>query len=799
MLKTYFRTAFRNIRKNRLYAVINVVGLTIGLAACLLIGVYVSQELSYDKFNLKADRIVRVTMEYRESGTVNKTAATGTKVGPQFKRIFPEVANYVRTAITHEIVKQGEKVFNEPRVLYADPSFFQIFSFHILKGNMQHALDDPKEIVITASTAEKYFGTADPIHQTLTVGGSDFDVSAVCEDAPENSEIKFDFVTQFRNLGKLARQETWWNANWITYLLLRDTKHTARLQQQINAYMKTPAVRSDAEITGNDYLHYHLEPLTRIHLYSSLAGAEPNGSIQYVYMLLAIALLILIIACANYTNLATAQAVGRSGEIGVRKMMGASRRQVFLQFIGESTVMTITAAVLAFLLSLASIPWFNQVTGKHFTAAVLWQPGPVVALAALTFVVSFFAGLYPAMILSKTGVTSILKKAVSVNPKRHFLRNALIVTQFAISVFLIIYTLVMLQQMRYLQTKDLGYDKDHVVVLPIGGDMLERFEQLKDAFQQVPGVRSVTASYDTPENVGWGDDVSAVDEKGTHKIAIKALPVDLDFTRTLKMKLLAGRDFRPSDFALMDTLHQNADFHQAYIINEALAGKLGWTPAEAIGQTIKRKATGPIVGVVKNFNFSSLHHGIGPLLIFLSRDYDKHFLIRVDGHHLNTTLADLRVVWKKRIPDRPFSYQFLDDAYNKLYLSEQRTSTLLGIAAALAILLACLGLFALAAYTTVQRTKEIGIRKLLGANTGSITLLVSKNFLQLVGIAVLIAGPAAWWAGSKWLRDFAFRIPLRLDTFVLTALVTTVLTLSTVAYHTMKAARMNPVKSLRQE
>lgn len=799
MLKTYFKTALRNIRKNRLYFLINVMGLTIGIAACLLIGIYISHELSYDKFNIKANRIVRVTMEYRESGTVNSTAATGTKVGPQFKRIFPEVDNYVRTAITHQIVKSGDKVFNETRVLYADPSFFKIFSFPIIKGNVQGVLDDPGKIVITASTAKKYFGTANPLHKILSVNGRDFNVSAVCEDVPQNSDIAFDFVTQFQNLGKLAQHETWWNANWITYLLLRDSKSMPRLQQQINAYMKTPAVRSEAEITGNDYLRYHLEPLTRVHLYSTLAGSQPKGSIKYVYMLLAIALLILIIACANYTNLATAQAVGRIEEIRVRKVMGASRRQVFLQFIGESTVMTATAGVLAFLLSLASIPWFNQITGKHFTTSALWQPGRVIALVALTIVVSFFASIYPAIILSKTKVTGVSKKRTSFTPKSHPLRSVLIVIQFAISVFLIIYTLVILQQMRFMQTKNVGYDKGHVLALPIGGEMLEHFQHLKDAFQLVPGVQSVTAAYDTPENVGWGDDVTAIDGKGTHEIAINALPVDLDFTETMKMKLLAGRDFQPSDFSLMDTTHQSENFHQAYIINEALAKKLGWTPEEAIGQTIERKVTGPIVGVVKNFNFSSLHHPIGPLLIFLSRDYDKYFLIRTAGDHIKATLADLKSVWMERVPDRPFSYEFLDDAYNKLYISEQRTSTLLGIAATLAILLACLGLFALAAFTTVQRTKEIGIRKLLGAGIGSITLLVSKNFLQLVGIAVLIAMPAAWWAGSKWLQDFAFRIPLRPDTFVLTAFITITIALLTIAYHTIKAATMNPVNSLRRE
>ena len=799
MFRNYFITAWRNLRRNKLYTTINIFGLSVGLAACLLIGVYISHELSYDKFNVNANRIVRATMEYGSAGTINTTATTGTKVGPQFKRMFPSIEEYARTFITHNVVKSGDKIFDEPRILYADPSFFKIFSFHIVEGDALTALDAPDKIVITQSMAKKYFGNEDALNKTLTSGGKDLRVSAVCEDVPQSSQIKFDFATQFLNLGNGVKDETWWTANWITYFLLHNEKDIPLLQKQIIDYMKTPGVKTDAGLQGKDYLTYHLEPLIKVHLYSSLAGFEPNGSITYIYMFAVIALLILIIACANYTNLATAQSSGRSGEIGMRKVMGASKRQVFLQFMSESSMVTFIAAILALVLSVLLIPYFNSITGKQFAVNILLQPAPLVSLFIFTLIVSFFAGLYPALILSGTQIMNVLKKGFNFTGGNNLLRKTLIVAQFGISVFLIIYTIIILQQMHFMQTKNLGYDKEHIVVLPIGGNMLQNFQSLKDAFAQVRGVESITASYETPEYVEWGDGITATDEKGKHDISLNAMPVELDFIKTMKMQLMAGRDFQQSDFAMIDTSDNYKNYHQVFIINETLAKKIGWTPQQAIGRTIENRTTGPVVGVVKDFNFSSLHDPIGPLVIFLGRDFSRDFMLRINSNDMQSTLDRLQAVWKQRVPDRPFNYHFLDDDYNKLYLAEQRTSKLFGVAAGLAIVLACLGLFGLAAFTTVQRTKEIGIRRVLGANISSITLLVAKNFLQLVSIAIVIAVPLAWWAGNKWLQDFAFRIPVQAYVFVATAIVTVLIALCTVGYHSIRAALANPVKSLRTE
>ncbi|MBI1343812.1 MAG: FtsX-like permease family protein [Terrimonas sp.] len=799
MIKNYFITAWRKLRKNKLYSVINIFGLSMGLTACLLIGIYIHHELSYDKFNKKADRIVRVTMESSFAGTVGTTATTGTKVGPQFKRTFPAVEEYVRTYVGHNVVKSGDKVFEEPQILYADPAFFKIFSFTLLKGDAASALDAPDKIVLTASTAKKYFGEEDPLNKTLASGGKDFRVSAICADVPQQSQVKFDFVTQFLNLGNGVQEETWWTANWITYLLLKDKNSIAALQGQVDAYMKTPAVRQDAELKGNDQLAYHLEPLTSVHLYSSLAGFEPNGNITYIYVFATIALLILIIACANYTNLATALSVGRTSEIGMRKVLGATRKQVFLQFIGESALMTGIATLLAFVLGILLLPYFNHITGKSFTADVFFQPGIILVLLLFAIGVSFFAGLYPAIVLSGTQIASILKKGFTFSGGRNTIRKGLIVIQFGISVFLISYTAIIMQQMHFMQTKNLGYDKDHITVLPIGGNMLRNFQSLKDAFQQVPGVQSVTAAYETPEFVEWSDGITAVDEKGKHDISLNAMPVDLDFIKTMKMELVAGRDFQSSDFALMDTSHNGDHYRQPYIINESLARKIGWTPENAIGRIIENRALGPIVGVVKDFNFSSLREPVGPLLIFLGRDFSRFFMARIEGNDMKATLGRLETVWKQRIPDRPFAYHFLDEDYNKLYQSEQRSAVLFSVAASLAIILACLGLFGLAAFTTLQRTKEIGIRRVLGANISSITFLVARNFLLLVSISIMVAVPVAWWAGNRWLEDFAFRVPLQVYVFVMAAVSTLLIALFTVGFHSVRAALSNPVHSLRSE
>jgi putative ABC transport system permease protein len=799
MIRNYITVALRNLRKYKLYSAINITGLTIGLSACLLIGLYISHELSYDEFHLNKNSIVRLTMEYGQSGTTNTAATTGTKPGPQFKRTFPLVEAYVRTYLGSKIIKNGENVFEENRFLYADEQFFSVFSFPLLAGNATTALNAPDKVVISTAMAKKYFGQEEAINKTLTIGSKDYIVSGVCKNSPQNSQLQFDFVTQFQNLGENVVAENWWTANWITYLKVKDAASIPILQQQIDKFMTAPVTRKEAYLEGSDFLKYHLEPLSWVHLHSTLDGFEPNGNIKYIYIFSVIALLIVLIACANYTNLATAQSAGRSGEIGIRKVMGASRKQLFFQFIGESSAITLIAAILALVLSALLIPSFNMVSGKQFAIHDLLQFKPILIICITAIVVSFLAGIYPALILSGNEVMGVLKKGFSFTGSNSILRKSLIVLQFSISVFLIIYTIVILQQMSFLQQKKLGYTKDHIVVLPVDGKMTVNYTAIKAAIEGLNGVEGLTAAYETPESVGWGDGITATDEKGVHQISLNAMPVDLNFTKTMEMSLVAGRDFQESDFAMMDTANSSANFRQPYIINEALAAKIGWTPQQAIGKTVDKNQVGPVVGVVKDFHFENLHEPIKPLVLFLNSEMARVFMVRINGSNIPSTLNNLAALWKQRVPHRPFEYHFLDEDYNRLYLTEQRSSALFTASGGIAILLACLGLFGLATFTTIQRKKEIGIRRILGADIGNIAMLVSKNFLILVAIAILIAIPFAWYLGHAWLNEFAYRINIGYGVFIGTAAAVLLIAFATVGFQAVKAAITNPVKSLRTE
>jgi putative ABC transport system permease protein len=804
MLKSYFKVAWRTIRKNRLYSFINIAGLTVGITSCILIGLYVFNELSYDSFNKNAERIVRVTMEYKSGGTVNKTAVTGTKTGPQFKRTFPAVEAFARIIKEKRTIAYADKVFNENNVLYADSPFFQIFSFKLLQGNARTALSSLDNIVITKSTAKKYFGNGtdsygDAIGKTLRVADTkDFVVSGVADDVPENSQIKFDFIIPFGNQGLARQEEQWWTANFVTYLLLQQPSQIASLQQQITQYMRG-VTKDELKMEDNDYLTYHLEPLRKVHLHSSLDGLEPNGDITYVYVLSIISILILIIACVNYTNLATAQAAGRGTEVGIRKVLGALQTQLFSRFLGESFILTLIALILSVIISIMLLPAFNAVAGKALTAASLLKPLPIISLLLLCILISFFAGIYPAFILSNSKLANILKSGFRLSSSGSGLRKSLIVFQFVISVFLVITTLVVVQQLSYIQHKQLGYDKDHLIVLPVDNKISENYDAIKTAIALTPGVVSVSGGYDVPTFIAWGDEITAETGTGKKSLSVTANPVDLDYIKTLGMQIIAGEDFTKADMLSFDTSGNNKNYRNTYIINEKAARELGWSPEQAVGKTIVKGAPGTIKAVVKDFHYSSLHQPIGPFVIFLGPNQVRQMFVKILGKDIPATLQRLSNVWKERIMHRPFEYRFLDEDYNSLYTAEQQTATVFALFAGLAIALACLGLFALAAYTTAQRTKEIGIRKVLGAGIGDITFLVSKEFIQLVLIAIIIASPLALIAATRWLHDFAYRININWWIFVVAGLLAVVIAIITVSSQAIKAAIANPVKSLRTE
>ncbi len=794
MLKNYFKVALRNLLKNKLYSFVNIVGLTIGITCCILIGLYIGHEWSYDRFHKNADRIVRLTSEYSNGGTVERFAQTGTKVGPQFKRTFPDVEAFARTWKFARVVSYHDKVFDEKNFFFADSDFFRIFSFRLIEGNPAVALNAPNRLVITEKMARKYFGREDPMGKLLLVGNSaNYIITGVVQDPPANSQMKFDFIGSFTSLDA-SKNEEWGTANYITYLLLNRADQIPQMQRQVTTYMNSPQLRKEINVTGNDYGTYNLGPLKKVHLYSSLDGFEPNGNITYIYILGAIAVLILVIACANYTNLATAQSVGRSGEIGIRKVLGAGQGQLFAQHLGESLLLSFIAMILAVLLSIILLPLFNRLADKSFTSGLFFQPVILITLLILGLIAGLLAGFYPAFVLSNAKLSGILKSGFSFSSSGGGLRKSLIVLQFTISVFLIISTIIIMQQLSYIQHKKLGFDKDHIVVLPVDYKMRNDFEALKKAIRMNRNVIAVAGSNQNPTLVEWEDNIE-VENGAQHKnLPVNCIPADLDFIKTLGIKVIAGMDFTPADMHQVDTT-----IKYTFIINESAVKAIGWKPEEAIGKIIVKGSPGIVKGVVKDFHFLSMHQPIGPLMIFLDTSFTNQMFVKISGENITATLNYLKTVWKERVPHRPFEYHFLDEDYNALYKVETRTGQLFTVFSSAAILLACLGLFALAAFTTVQRTKEIGIRKVLGASVFNIAGILSIDFLKLVIMAELLAFPLTWWGMHRWLQDFAYRISLNWWVFATAGLLAILIAIFTISFQAIKAALANPVRSLKSE
>ena len=800
MILTYFKIAFRRLQRSRLYTLINLVGLTVGIASCLLIGLFIINELSYDRFNANADRIARMTMQFGDGGK-EKFATTGTKAGPQLQRTFPQVKSFVRVVGGSTVVKYGGQMYVEKGFLYADSTFFQMFSFPLLKGDPKTVLDAPNKLVITQSTARKYFGYNDPIGKAISVAWYGppkiFQITGVAADAPENSQIKFDFVGSFTSIGA-SKHEEWWTANYVTYLLLQKPDQLPEFQQQLNAYMRGVS-KNELKMPANGPLLYNLEPLLWVHLHSVLDGLEPNGSATTVYILGIIALLIMLIACINYTNLATVQSSAKSTEIGIRKVLGAQKSQLFGQFIGESFLLTLIALVFAVLIAVICLPYFNHLFNQRLAFSNWLQPLPIAALLLLCVLIAFASGSYPAFILSNVRLVNILKSGAKLTSSGGSFRKILIIFQFAVSVFLIIATTIVIRQLTYIRHKDLGYDKDHVIVISMDDRAHQQYESLKSEISRIPGVTGVTSANAMPTSVGWGDGISADDGHGKKELNITCLPSDVGLIKTLDMKLIAGSDFNDDEFKLMDTANNGRNFKYSFILNETAAKDLGWTPEQAIGKTVIKRAQGTVVGVIKDFHFASLHQPIGPMMLFLDTTFANYMLVKTTGQNIPLTLQNMQKLWKDRVPDMPFSYRFLDDNYNSMYESEQKTAAMFGTFSTLAILLACMGLFALSAFATVQRTKEIGIRKVLGASVSGIVGLIAKDFLALTFVAVLIASPVAWYFMNRWLQDFAYRVNVDAWVFIAAGASAVLIAFLTVSFQAIKAAMANPVKSLRSE
>jgi putative ABC transport system permease protein len=799
----YFKTAWRNIRKNKLFSAINIIGLSTGIGLCFIIMLYVQDELGYDKFNKNADRIVRVIFQANINGGKINESVVMAPVAQSMKNDFPEVQDATRLhRYGSSKVVYKDKAFKDDEAAFVDPNFFSIFTLPMIEGDEKTALAQPHTIVLTQKTAEKYFGKEDAIGKTLGFNNNTefYKVTGVIKNIPSNSHFHFDMFCSMTGWQD-AKSDSWMNSPFHTYLLLKSgtdyKKMEVKFPAMVAKYMG-PQIQQQMGLSlqqfrtkGNE-LGFALQPLTSIHLHSNTSNElEPGGNASYVYIFAGIAIFMLIVACINFINLATAGASKRAKEVGVRKVAGSGRVQLIKQFLSESLVITMLALIIGFVLVQLALPAFNNISGKHLSLDVK----PIIAFVALGLLIGIVAGIYPAFYLSSFKPIAVLKGKFTGNNKSFGLRSSLVVFQFFISVGLIISTIVVYQQMKFIQNKNLGYNKEQLVTIPNSYALGKNEQVYKQQMLENPRIVNATVSWFKPSGPSKYNNALAYPQ-GNENLILNAVEyhVDENYIPTLGMQMATGRNFSknfPTDsFGI--------------ILNESAATALGWTVLNAVDKIIIRQNSDRgtnvpfhVIGVVKNFNFKSLHEAISPLLMTLQPEGGLIFKIKTTD--VPGILATMKKQWDAYNTGEPFMYSFMDDLYNKTYSAEQKTGTILNMFSVLTILVACLGLFGLATYTAEQRTKEIGIRKVLGASVSQVTQMLSREFLKLVLIASVIAFPVAWWAMNKWLQSFAYRINISWWVFAVAGLTALLIALLTVSFQAIKAAMANPVKSLRTE
>ncbi|CAN5916586.1 ABC transporter permease [soil metagenome] len=800
MLKSYLKIALRNLFRHKVYSVINVFGLAVGLACFLVISVFILYELSYDRHHANADRIYRVTRDWVNSeGKVSlHLGHVAPPFGPLLQNEFPDVEEVVRLISTSFIMQHEEKVFNEEEIYIAEKNVFRVFTLPLQAGNPATALAEPNTIVLTAEMGRKFFGNEDPIGKVLRVGNAfDLQVTGVMEPLPPNSHFHPRALVSFSTLhnddiyGLEQLRANFGNNSFGTYLLLPPNYPTEQITAQFPAFIDKVMGPNNSQNT-----RLYLQKLTDIHLHSHLDSEfEANGDIKTVYIFSAVALFILLIACINFMNLSTARSANRAKEVGVRKVIGANRPALIRQFLAESVLLTLLALAFALLLVEAVLPSFSRFTGRDlsFDLAYTWPGLPLILLFAVG--VGVLAGSYPAFFLSSFEPVKVLKgKLASASGGRLF-RQVLVTVQFAVSIMLLISTAVVFQQLRYIQGKSLGFNKDQVLILPLYPEGQAQFETLKQELKRPGVVREVGASSRVPSGRLLDSNQARVlkgDSLAPTTAAIKDLRVDHDFIPAYEMELVAGRNFSRAF---------GTDDSTAFILNEAALRAIGWnSPQEAVGQLFGYgQRQGQVIGVVRDFHFESLHQEVSPLVLYLNNPNYNSLSVSVRAGEIPAALAHLEQTWNTFLPNWPFEYEFLDERFGALYAEEQKLGQLFTVFSGLAILIACLGLFGLASFTVTQRTKEIGIRKVLGASLGSLFYLLSREFVLLVLLSTLLAWPVAWYFMRDWLQDFAYRVDMPYTMFGVATFLALLIALLTVGYQAVKASLANPVKSLRSE
>jgi putative ABC transport system permease protein len=809
MFRNFLKIAWRNLVRNKIYSVINIVGLATGLACFLLISMYVLDELSFDRFYPHSDRIYRLNADIRFGGGDLHMPFTSDMMGQVLKKDYPQVEEYARLFASSgpKLIKKGNDYITEEHVTHADSTFFRIFIVPSISGDLKNALNDPNTVVITETAAKKYFGTTDALGKTLEIQDrkkTPYKVTAVIKDIPKNSHFQFDFYFSMKNVDYTWGQ--FLSHNFHTYLLLKEGTDPKDFEKNFVQYIDKyclPEARQFMQInTMDDFrkagnkLEYSMIPVRRIHLFSDRQYEFlPSGNIQYVYIFSAVALLILLIACINFMNLTTARSANRAREVGIRKVLGTERKELITQFLTESILMTVLSMTIAIGLDWLVLPLFNQVSGKSITMSYFLSPAVLPLVIGLPLLVGLLAGSYPAFFLSAFQPIEVLKGKLKLGSKSGGLRSLLVVFQFATSIMLIIGTIVIYKQLNYIQSKDLGYKKDQVLVIDGLYSLGDNDLPFKNKVLGFSGVEMGTISSFLPVTQSSRTDQTFSKEAvmdSKNGIDMQTWYIDYDYLNTMGMKMARGRNFS-RDFGSDSS---------AVIINETTASFLGYS--DPVGQKIytingeNKTESYNIIGVVRNFNFETLHQNIGPLSFFLGKK-GSIASFKVKTAKIKDLVAQVESLWKSLAPGMPFSYRFMDDSFNEMYRSEQRVGQIALTFAVLAILIACLGLFGLATFIAEQRTKEIGIRKVLGASVRGIVQLLSRDFMKLVAIAFVIAAPISWWAMHSWLSDFAYRIRIEWWIFALAAILALLIALITVSFQAIKAAITNPVKSLRTE
>jgi putative ABC transport system permease protein len=794
MFKNYIKIAWRNFAKNKVFSLINILGLTIGITCCLMIFLYINNEFSVDKFHSQGDNIYRVMRGFDESGKKSRVPYLSPPYATALLNDFSaEVEKAVRVMPTNALITYDDKAFNENKVYITDADFFTLFSFPLIKGDKKTALKDPASVVITETTAKKYFGDGDPMGKTIVLDKElQLKVTGVARDLPSNSHLNFDLVFPLSNYYNEDWFRIWINNNLFTYVLLNPKTSKEQVEKRFPDFMNKYMGETMAQFGSKFDLA--LTPLSEIYFEpASSFDNVKHGDKTVVYIFLSIAVLILLIACINFMNLSTIRAVERSKEVGLRKVMGALRNHLVWQFIGESILLTLIACVLSLGLLQLLMPLYNQLLGHSLT--VSWNTAPLyLFLAAVIALVGFLAGSYPAFFLSAFSPIQALKGKLRLGKGGSIFRQTLVVLQFSISVLLIIGTIVIMRQMNYIKGKELGYAKEHVVVVPLNNnDISNNRINFKNELLTNSNISSVSLMSGEP---GGFFDIHnfKVEETNDQVWKFRTTFADFEYVKTLGLKIIAGRDF---------SSQYSTDTTSAVLISRTAATTMGFSPEQAVGKWIlntirdnnnRRK----IVGVVEDFNFLSLKESMDGLVISPSEDR-RVVVIKTTAGNPSASLAAIQSVYAKLAPVYPFEYNFLDQKFDTIYKTDLRQQTILGLFSGLAIFIACLGLFGLASFTATKRTREIGVRKVLGSSAGNVVMLLSKDLLKPVLLATFIAIPLGYYFMSNWLQNFAYRTSMHWWIFALAAFITIGIALITVSFKAIKVALTNPIKSLRSE